>query len=115
MSVAKCSQSVAEPYGARVSGQSGGVAVARSFLGYGYGYTLVTWAGKPETWRRDQEDPDVTHPEVKPSRASRKRERRVLPQALTTGNSSLDLSRAPELPSATPIPLSRKRFEVSDH
>ena len=40
---------------------------------------------------------------------------RVLHRALTTGNSSLDLSRAPACPSATPTPLSRKRFEVSDH
>ena len=52
----------------------------------------------------------------RPERPSGSRgEGRVLPEPGVTGNSSLDLSRAPELPSATPIPLSRKRFEVSDH
>ena len=52
MGVARCSQSVAGPYVARVSGQSRGVAVARSFLGYGYGYTW--WPGYTYgyAWRR---------------------------------------------------------------
>ena len=72
MGVARCSQSVAGPYVARVSGQSRGVAVARSFLAYGYGYTW--WPGYTYgyAWRRSppgesgEADPNPSRDEYRP-------------------------------------------------